>query len=165
MPFDMTALLRKTRKPEPRVSRRAIIVAAICQVIREDWREGRNPTLLNHEGALWAALRSGLCLEGLPWAEADHEARDMLQLAFAKTGAKRPTWQQGQREFTEAGVIRETRLRCAQCDAPLEPEQKTFCSRRCADAHKARRYYQDNIETLRAIQRVQRARRQAAKHG
>lgn len=158
MPFDMTALLRKTRKPEPRVPRRAIIVAAICQVIREDWREGINPTLLNHEGALWAALRSGLCLEGLPWAEADHEARDMLQLAFAKTGAKRPTWQQGQPEACDGGVIRTARTTCANCAKPLELDQKMHCSKLCYDAHRARLYRQEHGDKVRALERIRKAR-------
>ena len=162
MPFDMSALLKKTRKPKARVHRRAAIVQAICDVIREDWRNGITTTLISHEGAIWAALRSGLCLEGMRWPDADKAARDILHQAFARTGAKRPAWKEGQPEWCDGGVIHDTRTNCAQCDGPLEPQQKTFCSPRCANSNRAKMANQDNIEEMRAIQRLRKARWQAA---
>ena len=160
MPFDMSALLKATRKPKagPKVPRRATIVQAICDVIREDWRNGTTTTLISHEGAIWAALRSGLCLEGMGWPDADRAARDMLHEAFAKTGAKRPAWKEGQPEWCDGGVIRGTRVTCANCGKGLEPEQKIYCSKTCFDAHRARLYRADNLGTVRALEQIRRAR-------
>ncbi|TVP69081.1 MAG: hypothetical protein EA339_15205 [Rhodobacteraceae bacterium] len=160
----MSALLKTTRKPKagPKVPRRAIIVQAICDVIREDWRDGTCPTLLSHEGAIWAALRSGLCLEGMGWHDANKAARDMLHEAFARTGAKRPAWKEGQPEWCDGGVIRDTRTTCANCGKGLEPEQKIYCSKTCFDAHRARLYRADNLEKVRALERIKNERRRAS---
>ena len=162
MPFDMSALLKKTRKPKARVHRRAAIVQAICDVIREDWRNGTTTTLISHEGAIWAALRSGLCLEGMSWPDANKAARDMLHEAFARTGAKRPAWREGQPEWCDGGVIRDTRVTCANCGKGLEPEQKIYCGKLCFDAHRARLYRSDNLDKLRAIERLRGIRRRAS---
>ncbi|MFN4160124.1 MAG: hypothetical protein ACK4GO_17250 [Gemmobacter sp.] len=155
--------LKKKRTVKPgKVARRASIVLAIVDVIREDWIEGRTTTLISHEGAIWASLRSGLCLGGMRWPDADQAAKDMLHEAFAKTGAKRPAWKEGQPEWTDQGVIRETRTLCAQCDGTLEAGQKTFCGPRCANSHRAKLAYQDNIDEARAIQRLRHRKRRAA---
>lgn len=164
MPFDMSALLKATRKPKagPKVPRRATIVQAIADVIQEDWRNGTCPTLLTYEGAIWAALRSGLCLEGMRWPDADRAARDMLQEAFAKTGAKRPSWKEGQPEWTDGGVIRDTRTTCVNCGKGLEGYQKLYCSKICADAHWQRMDRAENAAKYAAIDRLKNMRRRAA---
>jgi hypothetical protein len=161
MPFDARDLIKISRKIRGpgKVRRRATLIWAITETIREDWREGITPTLLNHEGMLVASLRSGLCLEGMPWADANTSAIEIVSEALRAAGAKRPTWNQGQPEWTDQGVIRDTRTRCAQCEAPLEVGQKTFCSARCANSHRAKMAYQHDIEAARAIQRLRRRRR------
>lgn len=153
MAFDFGHKPRKERK-RAKVRRRATILQAIIVIIREDWREGITPTLLNHEGTLRASLRSGLCLQGLAWVEANGAANEIVTEAFKATGAKRPAWKEGQAEHTDGGVIRDTRLRCAQCERPLPPEHKTFCGKLCFDAHRARRAYHENIEQRRMLDRL-----------
>ena len=147
----MLALLaRKERKRARRAARARIefvgregAIRLMVELIRADWLDGHTPTLLNHEGALVAAVRAMLCLRSLPWAVADAEARDAVSEALRKAGGKRPSWQEGQPEFTEAGVIRETRVSCANCGKPLDVGQKLYCSRTCGDAARHRRYWQD----------------------
>lgn len=108
-----------------------------------------------------AALRAGLCLEGMSWPDANLAACEVKAEAFKKAGAKRPTWAQGQREYTEGGVIRETRQRCANCDGILEEGQKTFCGKHCYDAHLARQHYQDNHDKMQLVNKIKRVQRAA----
>jgi hypothetical protein len=141
------------------VRRRAIIIEAIAVVAREAWRDGTNPTLWAFEGEMIAALRSGLCLEGWGWHNANHHATEIVGEGLRQAGAKRPSWKEGQPEWTEGGVIRETRIRCANCEKPLAEGQKTFCSKTCFDALRARQYRDDNLERFRAMERLRTARR------
>lgn len=158
MPFDMSGLAKlKTRKAKAAtVPRRATLVLLIVSVIQEDHREGINPTLLNHEGTLIASLRSGLCLRGWSWPEADRNARAIVAEAFTRAGAKRPAWKEGQPEHTEGGIIRQTRTTCANCEKGLEPEQHMYCCKTCAMAHRARLWRSENLEQARAIDRLRR---------
>ncbi len=137
-----------------RKRRREAILQAIVVVIREDWAEGITPTLFGHEGTLRACLRSGLCLQGLPWPDANRAAVEIVTEALNRTGAKRPAWKEGQPEHTDGGVIRDTRLRCANCERPLPPEHKTYCGKLCYDAMRARQAYHDNTERERMRNRL-----------
>lgn len=152
---------RRKEQKTAKVRGRAAIVTAIITVIREDWRNGVTPTIWAHEGTIIAALRSGLCLSGMGWKVADTMAREVMAEAAQKAGAKRPTWSQGQREYTEGGIIRETRQRCANCERPLEEGQKTFCGKLCHDALRARQYYQDNLDKMQIVNRIKRVQRAA----
>ena len=123
-------------------------------MIREDWRAGETPTLFGHEGTLRASLRSGLCLQGLTWPDANRAAVEVITEALNRTGAKRPAWKEGQPEHTDGGIIRDTRLRCANCERTLPPEHKTYCGKLCFDAMRARQYRSENIEKFEVIDRL-----------
>jgi hypothetical protein len=163
MPFDMSNLYQMAKpkkvKAGRQVRRRAIIIEAIIVVARESWRDGTNPTLWTYEGEMIAALRSGLCLEGFGWQVANHHAVEIVGEALRKAGAKRPAWKEGQPEWTDGGVIRDTRTHCANCEKPLAEGQKTFCSKTCFDALRARQYRADNLDKFDAIERLRTARR------
>ncbi len=85
-----------------------------------------------YEGAIRHGLRSGLCLEGHGWGRSDAEAAEILSQAFRETGASRPTWEQGQRQYTDP------RENCKWCYGPIAQEDMTsgrsrlFCSDVCA---------------------------------
>lgn len=85
-----------------------------------------------HEAACLHGLRSGFCLEGHRWPLANLEAEQIVAEALRQIGAERPTWGQGQREYT---VPREN---CSWCRRPLKEEDYTgkrdrkFCSAKCA---------------------------------
>lgn len=159
MPFDarsMTTITARKNARKTRAQWRARIVTAIVTVCREDWRAGITPTPLNHEGTLRASLRAGFCLGGMGWHDANGMAIEIIAEALRKAGAKRPTWKEAQPEWTDGGVIRNTRTQCANCLKALELEQRTYCSKLCYDAHRARLARREDIEKHRMIDRLRR---------
>ena len=82
------------------------------------------PSVFAFEGFMRHGLRAGLCLKGWSWKEADAIAADVLASAFNQIGAKRPTYQQGQPDWTHDGVLLIERERCVRCFArqPREGE-------------------------------------------
>src|SRR3546814_953966 len=73
------------------------------------------PTAFSLEGELRHRLRSSLCRQGADWILADLLAAAIVEDALRKVGAQRPTWQQGQPEWTQEGVIYIQRTRCIRC--------------------------------------------------
>jgi hypothetical protein len=154
-PHTLAHIRTRQKLHKLREMRRKAIVGAIVTVIREDLRAGKTSTLFTHEASIRASLRAGLCLRGWPWRDADHEARTVLDAAFAATGAKRPTWAQGQPEWTDGGVVRYERVRCANCEKPLDYEgQRLFCSPNCYDAFHARRHRFDVASAASAMRHL-----------
>lgn len=101
------------------------LVNQVLDVLR-DWR--LSP--LEHEASCRYGLRRALVMQGHPWPDADREARLLVEEGFRTLGVKRPTWDQGQREY----VI--PKDYCNQCGCPLDEEQRDrgqrFCSAMCA---------------------------------
>src|SRR3546814_7130493 len=79
------------------------------------------PTAVSLEGELRHRLRSSLCRQGADWILADLLAAAIVEDALRKVGAQRPTWQQGQPEWTQEGVIYIQRTRCIRCRWKLPP--------------------------------------------
>lgn len=102
-------------------------VSEVMDTLR-DWRSSP----FEHEAAARAGLRSALCLDGHRWALADLEAGRIVSEALLLLGAERPTWEEGQREYT---VAPENCSWCG-CEVPEEltvSQRKTrFCSDVCA---------------------------------
>lgn len=115
-------------------------VSELAGVMRLAFDAGTTGSLFGLEGALRHAIRSELCLYGWRWHDADAMARDLMDGAFWAVRARRPTWNEGQPEWTvEAGTLIE-RTRCARCGAPLPEGHHKFCSSLCARAHQNYRY-------------------------
>lgn len=109
------------------------------------------PSVFAFEGFMRHGLRSGLCLRGWSWADADELASDVVRSALHQLGAKRPTYQQAQPEWTQEGVILIEREYCVRCGWRLPEFARKFCGRRCADAHKAalrRRFAAEFVEAV-----------------
>ncbi|PZU23804.1 MAG: hypothetical protein DI589_05915 [Shinella sp.] len=93
-----------------------------------DWR----CTPFENEGAIRAGLRAGMCVEGHSWTEADDTAQGLLVAAFQRVGARRPSWEQGQRQYTIAEE------NCNWCGMEIADEDRAgnrkarFCSSVCA---------------------------------
>ncbi|SIR22486.1 hypothetical protein SAMN05421641_13124 [Paracoccus thiocyanatus] len=122
-----------------------ILVRELARVIRMAFEAGDTGSLFGLEGPLRAGIRSDLCRQGWGWLTADLCARDLLDDAFRVVRAVRPTWNEGQPEWTiEAGTLIE-RTRCARrgCGKKLPEGHYKFCSRLCASSH------QKSIEYLR----------------
>lgn len=153
---------RRRERRRLRFTDRHAAVRGMVALIRADWIGGETPTMLNHEGALVAILRAELCLRSLPWPLADHEAREAVREAVRAAGAKRPSWQEGQPEWTDGGVIRDTRTLCANCERPLPEGHKVFCSPMCGNAARARRWWHDQEDAQRIQRNLDRKRRHHA---
>jgi hypothetical protein len=93
------------------------------------------PTVFEHEGSCRHGLRSALCLDGWSWEDADAAARGVVSKAYVVIGATRPTWQQGQPEWTQDGFSPVERTYCAHCRKHLPESEggqnRIYCSRNC----------------------------------
>lgn len=135
---------RKKRKADQTYRRRLIDQAAAIM------RRGE-PSAFAFEGFMRHGLRAGLCLRGWSWADADDMAADIVRSALHQIGAKRPTYQQGQPEWTQDGIILIQRERCVRCGGSLSEFQRKFCSRLCHSAHHAdlhRRFAAEQLEAV-----------------
>ena len=101
------------------------VVTSVLDHLR-DWRS----TPFENEGPLRHGVRAAICLQGHSWPVADAEAAGMIHAAFMKMGVRRPTWDQGQREYI---IAVET---CSGCGSGLDEAQidrrHRFCSVMCA---------------------------------
>lgn len=105
-----------------------------------DWRT----TPFENEGPMIAAIRSALCLEGHSWPLAHNEASTLMAEGLRTIGASRPSWLEGQHQYTD------TPDRCSWCAGPM-PEDATrlqrFCDSSCAKSaieyrgNKAQRHF------------------------
>lgn len=120
-------------RDKQKVRYRARIVRRMAIVMLADFREGVVASLFAYEGRFVAELRASLCLIGWPWPIADQVARDLVREALRRINAERPSWNEGQREWTiQAGVLI-ARTRCVTCHKRLTGDQTKFCSSICND--------------------------------
>lgn len=91
-----------------------------------DWR--KSP--FENEGAMRAGLRSAMCLKGHAWAVSDWQAAELVNAAFTEMGAKRPSWEEGERGYALSLDY------CAWCFCAIAEEDRSngrrFCSVECA---------------------------------
>ncbi|MGB3831218.1 MAG: hypothetical protein WA975_05060 [Mesorhizobium sp.] len=98
-------------------------------------REGE-PSKFQFEAACRHGFRSSFCLQGWSWTDADQAAADVVAAALLLVGAERPTWQEGQPEWTQDGVLRVERDNCIRCRGPLPDGHHKFCCVDCGRAHR-----------------------------
>lgn len=106
---------------------RGSVVAKLVSVMR-NWTSSP----FEFEGTMVHNLRAGFCLRGMRWGQADFEARALVHAALNAIGARRPTWEEGQREHTLAVE------NCGRCGRALDDGQiarrARHCSVECAKA-------------------------------
>lgn len=125
----VTLATTSLQKPRPSMSRekRRHLINRVVDII-SDWRL----TPFENEGAVRAGLRSGMCINGHSWKDADDVAQGLLAAAFQKIVAGRPSWEQGQRQHTIAEE------NCNWCGLEIAEEDRSgkrkarFCSAVCA---------------------------------
>ncbi|TPW30326.1 hypothetical protein FJU08_11645 [Martelella alba] len=118
--------------------RQKLIVARLCLLIREEFDAGRIGSLFGLEGTLRAAVRGTLCKQGWRWSDADNAALGVLSLTFMQLGASRPSWNEGQPEWTITSGSQIERRRCMRCHNPLPEGRYKFCSRLCKSSYGSR---------------------------
>lgn len=114
------------------------LVRELAGVIRLAFEAGATGSLFGLEGPLRHAIRSDLCLQGWRWKDADAMAREMMDEAFRAVRATRPTWNEGQPEWTIPANTLIERTRCVRCGKPLPEGHHKFCSDLCASTFHAR---------------------------
>ncbi|WP_074742983.1 hypothetical protein [Celeribacter indicus] len=113
------------------------LVNELAEVIRLAFEAGATASVWGLEGPLRHAICSDLCLQGWAWETADLMARELMDCAHRRVGAKRPTWNEGQPEWViYEGTLIERTL-CANCHKPLPEGRPKFCSDLCKGAHHA----------------------------
>lgn len=124
----------KKRAPKPVFTpdRRKHVVHEVIDQMKQ-WRSSP----FEFEGTVRASIRSALCLQGIGWHRSDNEAASVVSEALRIIGAQRPTWEQGQREYS---IPEEN---CNWCGIPLpEGTRERFCDPVCAKAALSWRDYE-----------------------
>lgn len=116
--------------------RREAVLSQVLDRLR-DWR--LSP--FEFEADARAGVRSALCLRGYAWERSDEEAAGLVAEGLRIIGAIRPTWQEGQPEFTDSGRDQDAReamlqrtkpcARCGKLFAPVNNRPAMFCSWEC----------------------------------
>ncbi|MDJ1464937.1 hypothetical protein [Nitratireductor sp. GZWM139] len=124
----------KAQKPKPHRlnrDRRRYLVETVVAILKQG-----EASKFQFEATCRHAIRSRLCLNGWSWHEAEAIAKDIVDTALNRIGAYRPSWAEGQPEWSQngAGALIE-RTRCIRCRSPLEEQQTKFCSKLCATSH------------------------------
>lgn len=111
-------------------------IDGILTVLR-DWRQSP----FEHEGSTRAGVRSALCLAGYGWQRADNEAAALVSTALHLIGAKRPSWDEGQWQYTHP------RENCYRCNRPIDDEDQARGFRYCSDvcARATRQHFSDEL--------------------
>jgi len=96
------------------------------------------PTHFAFEGVCRTGIRRGLILKGWPWGQAEAMATELTNSALNSIGAERPTWLEGQLDWTlNSNAIAIKREACVVCKKPLPEKRTKYCSSQC---HKSRLY-------------------------
>lgn len=119
--------------PRKRLSKdkRRQLIDAMMAILRQG-----EASKFEFEASCRHGLRTALCLKGWSWSEADTTAAAIVERSLHFIGAVRPTWYEGQPEWTQNGsgaLI--ARTRCVRCRRRLEDMHTKFCSTLCANAH------------------------------
>jgi len=121
--------------------RQAAIRDKIVIIMRE-----AEPTPFAAEGPCRAGIRSALCLQGWRWRTADDAAAEIVESVLRQVGAIRPTWKQGQPEWTQDGVMAVEYEHCRNCAKPLPEGHFKFCCAPCSWAFREKQYARWNDE-------------------
>jgi hypothetical protein len=119
--------------------REAQLISAVAAIL-----DAGRPTYFRREGMLRHNLRSGRCLEGWTWRKADDYAAHILVLAFLELRAIRPSWDEGQPEYTRTRGS--GRVFCANADCQRVIDRDVdqvarYCSEECRLRAKSKRGY------------------------
>jgi hypothetical protein len=137
--------------------KREAMIARLARIMRR-----AEPTAFALESELRHRLRSKLCLEGTDYILADLLAADIVDCALRSIGAQRPSWKEGQPEWTQEGVVYIARTRCVRCHWKLPEGHYRYCSNVCASAHLMRMKYLQDGELARADRAAREAEWRAA---
>lgn len=162
MAFDFAPRLTPEERDRARGKlgkmRAEALAAILAHLTRQAVEAGPAASPFRYEAEFRAMIRAGLVLQGWRWTPADDAAVLVVTISLEILQAKRPSWEEGQRNYATGDQI--ARTRCANCHAPLEPHQLVYCSKRCAVAAANRRSWSAHGEIYQMRKRMK-ARAQA----
>lgn len=132
-------------KPQPKQiftgEKRKHVINRVIDALN-DYRVSR----FENEASIRTMVRSSLCLQGNGWRPSDDEAAGLLIAAFTQMGVKRPSWMEGQNEWTES------EQNCSWCKVGLAEAAinrgDRYCGAECAKfALKLRDYESERYHT------------------
>lgn len=141
MPFDARTRTKPTRREldakrgKLAKDRAQHITGHLCALTRDALASGRILTPLAYEALFRRVIRSELCLQGWRWQAADDAARAVVSVVLFALQAKRPSWNEGQREHTIEGGALIERILCARCHKRLPDDRPKFCSDLCKSSY------------------------------
>lgn len=146
----------RPRETKPRArrlnrDRRRRLIEITAEILRQGFC-----SKFEQEGACRHGLRAGFCLDGWGWADADAAAADIVATALRFIGAQRPSWKEGQPEWTQDGFAPVEYTRCQHCHGKIPPDRGSrngpakYCSDLCGQAAYARKAYRFEATVSRA---------------
>lgn len=116
-----------------------------------------------YEGPALHGFRAALCLSGLPFRAAERRASIIVTEALRRIGARRPSWNEGQPEWTAPGYSPVEYWYCQNCGRRMdEPSAAKYCSALCRAAESMHRWHSTRRRELAAAQAARRAALKAA---
>lgn len=131
------------RRPAPQRQAGRGLRRRLVSVVTILLQAGDPPTPFAREGVLIAVVRAVIILRGgWTWRAADIASREVMHDALRAIGAKRPTWAEASTAlYAQSDAISLVeRTRCRRCGWRIPPENRTFCSHRCAMAYHSALY-------------------------
>jgi hypothetical protein len=117
------------------------------------------------EGWCRHILRVRFIHDGEPWAVADRLAETVVRRALDIIGARRPSWYEGQPEFTRTRGSGRLYCQNPECGKPIErvstQNHLAYCSEACRLEAKTRRHYSEHRTDRVASAQARRDRRRA----
>jgi hypothetical protein len=116
---DRPVTLPKVSIQRPRKLSRAKHDSILDSVVRV--LKSYSSSKFEYEGPCISGIRSALCLDGWDFPDADRVAREIVEAGLRRIGAVRPTWGEGQPDFT--GYSETGRTRCVRCATEIPAER------------------------------------------
>jgi hypothetical protein len=106
------------------------------------------PTRFRFEAAVRHGIRVYLILHGARWQEADDNAAQVIKAAFWKLRIHRPSWAEGQPQFThnDGGRVFCANEACQKLIERQSLKALLYCSDECRRRAKTTRFYADHAE-------------------
>ena len=133
-PFVSIRVRPTARQRKLNRDRQRVLVDRIADLMR-----AAEPTAFAAEGPCRSGIRSSLCLQAWPWKTADAVAAEITHAALNIARAKRPSWYEGQPDWTRPGALPIERERCANCNKRLPDLRPKFCCDECKNFYHGRR--------------------------
>lgn len=142
LPWTPPAAATPSKRVQINKDRRAHLVRVVGAILAR-----AEPTPFVLEATCRHAIRSRLCLLGWTWAKADDMAAGIVRDGLCRIGAKRPSWKQGQPEWTQDGYSPIGRTLCVRCKGKLPQGHRKFCGQLCAVSHHHRMEFLQSLES------------------